>query len=217
MKRQRGFTLLEIVIAMTLTAMLLGMLSAGLYSVVNDWKRETSSLDSGLDQALSVLQLDRALQAAFPHTYVDPERLARFVYFEGEEDRVRFVSTVSPQRESAMMAWQLTSSRDDGVQLTLTPAFSDNPNARLDELTPVALLPHYTAELRYLVQKNSDTKEWLDKWDGSERQSLPIAVHIKFTPIDSNSKDKEQVLEIVAPIRGWRNPEIEPLLNAESE
>jgi general secretion pathway protein J len=215
MKRQRGFTLLEIVIAMTLTAMLLGMLSAGLYSVVNDWKRETSTLDSGLDQALSVLQLDRVLQAAFPHTYVDPERLARFVYFQGEADGVSFVSTVSPQRESAMMAWQLISSRDDGVQLKLTPAFSDNPNERLDALEPVALLPHYTAELRYLVQKNSDTKEWLDKWDGTERQSLPIAVHIKFTPIDQNSK--EQVLEIVAPIRVWRNPDIEPLLSAESE
>jgi general secretion pathway protein J len=210
MKRQQGFTLLEIVIAMTLTAMLLGMLSAGLYSVVNDWKRETSSLDSGLDQALSVLQLDRALQAAFPHTYVDPERLARFVYFEGNEDSLRFVSTVSPQRESAMMAWQLTSSRDDGVQLALTPAFSDNPNARLDALKPVALLPDYTAELRYLVQKNPETKEWLEKWDGTERQSLPIAVHIKFTPIETNSK--QQVLEIVAPIRVWRNPEIEPLI-----
>ncbi len=87
MKRQRGFTLLEIVIAMTLTALLLGMLSAGLYGVVNDWRNETGGLESGLDEALVVLQLDRALQAAFPHTYIDREQLPSGCIFAARPTR----------------------------------------------------------------------------------------------------------------------------------
>jgi general secretion pathway protein J len=211
MKQQHGFTLMELVIAMSLTAMLLAMLSAGLYGVVNDWQRDTSKLDEGLDQALSVLQLDRALQAAFPHTYIDQEKLARFVFFQGEEDALSFVSTVSPQRQGSLMTWQLMVEPDEGVKLKMTPAFSDDPRTRLEELDPVILLPKYTMELRYLIQQDIDSKEWVESWDGSARQSLPLAVHIKFIPLD---EQQEEVLEIVAPIRTWRNPEVLPLTAA---
>lgn len=210
MKRHQGFTLLELVIAMTLTAMLLGMLSAGLYSVVRDWRQETSGLDATLDKALVVLQLDRALQSAFPHTYIDRDRLARYIYFNGDEHSLSFISTVSPQRSNGLMAWQLLSDERDGVQLKLTPAFSDNPDARFMELDPVSLLPNYTADIHYLVQQDTDTKEWLDEWVGKDRQSLPLAVELVLTPINEDAGDA--VLEIVAPIRAWRNPDIQPIV-----
>ncbi len=210
MKSARGFTILELVVAMTLTAMLLAMLSAGLYSVVNDWQRDGSALDATLDKALVVLQLDRALQAAFPHTYVDTERLARFVYFEGDQHKLSFISTVSPQRLGGLTAWQLSSDDKRGIELKQTPAFSDNPAARFEKLKPVALLPNYTAAWQFLLQKNADTKQWVQEWSGSERQSLPIAVRLVLTPIAASKGDA--VLEITAPIRSWRHPEIQPVV-----
>lgn len=210
MKRQRGFTLLELVIAMTLTAMLLGMLSAGLYSVVNDWERENNGLDETLDKALVVLQLDRALQAAFPHSYIDREEtLTQRIYFQGAEDSVSFVSAVSPQRQGGLMAWRLEED-DDGVYLKMAPAYADNPTERLEEIDGSKVLPGYSLELRYLLQENVDTKEWLEQWDGAERQSLPIAVHIVLTP-DAQDDPDAKVLEIVAPIRAWRSQDIEPV------
>jgi general secretion pathway protein J len=208
MKNARGYTLLELVLAMTLTAMLLGMLSAGLYSVVNDWQRDTSGLDRALDKALAVLQLDRALQAAFPHTYVDPERLSRFVYFNGDASSVSFVSTVSPQRSGGLTTWQLVSDDRDGVQLRISPAYSDNPDERLETLDAVTLLADYRAELRYLAQK-ADGKEWQDEWQGDQRQSLPLAVELVLRPLRRDSD--AEVLEILAPIRTWRNPDLQPV------
>ena len=208
MKHARGYTLLELVLAMTLTAMLLGMLSAGLYSVVNDWQRDTSGLDRALDKALAVLQLDRALQAAFPHTYIDAEQLSRFVYFVGDTDSVSFVSTVSPQRSGGLTTWQLVSDDRDGVQLKISPAYSDNPDQRIESLDAVTLLADYRAELRYLAQK-ADGTEWQDEWRGNERQSLPLAVELVLRPLRRDSD--AEVLEILAPIRTWRNPDIQPV------
>lgn len=210
MKRQRGFTLLELVIAMTLTAMLLGMLSAGLYSVVNDWQRENTGLDDTLDKSLVILQVDRALQAAFPHSYVDQERLSRHIYFQGTEDSVSFVSAVSPQRQGGLMAWQLSDDQD-GVMLKLVPAYADSPEERLEELEGTNVLPGYSLEVRYLVQEDVDSKEWLEEWDGSERQSLPLAVHLVLTP-DDGDDPKAEVLEVLAPIRAWRSQDIEPVI-----
>jgi general secretion pathway protein J len=208
--RQRGFTLLELMLAMGLSVLLLGMLSAGVYSVVNDWRRETSVLDAALDKALVVLQLERALMAAFPHSYVDNESVSLFVYFQGTENELSFVSTVSPQLQPGLTAWRLQSDDRRGLELTLTPAYSDNPDVRFETLTPASLLPDYVAEFRYLVQSNSEEKEWLDSWDGKELQSLPMAVHIVLTPRDNNSND--EVLELVAPIETWRHEDIEPIV-----
>ena len=209
--RQAGFTLLEIMVSMTLTAMLLGMLSAGIYTVVNDWQNETSVLDETLDKSLVLLQLERALFAAFPHSYLDRDRFARFVYFYGDENEMRWVSAVSPQRRLGLTAWRLTSDPDEGLQLTLTPAYSDNPDTRFEELQPTTILGNYTAEFRFLVQRNEEEKEWLDEWLGEEMQSLPIAVHVILTPIDESLD--EEVLEVLAAIRTWRNENIEPTIS----
>lgn len=208
-RRARGFTLLELILAMALTALLLGMLSAGVYAVVNDWQDETSGLDTALDQSLVALQLERALVAAFPHTYIHPERLNPHVYFAGDEDTLSFVSAVSPQRSAGLTAWQLYA-EDEGLMLKLTPAFADNPDARLDELDPITLLPGYRATFRYLLQRNPEEKEWLEEWDGTEQQSLPLAVHLVLIPLE-DGRDQPQ-LEIVAPIRAWRHREIEPVV-----
>jgi prepilin-type N-terminal cleavage/methylation domain-containing protein len=208
-RQERGFTLLEVLLSLALTALLLGLLSAGTYSVVSEWQRETSSLDRHLDESLVLLQLERALLAAFPHSYVDPERLARFVYFQGGEHELRFVSVVSPQRRTGLTAWRLVSDAEHGVQLALTPAFGDNPDVRFETLDLQSLLPRYEAEFHYLWQRSPEEKEWLDTWDGTQRQSLPIAVQVILTPIDAEGDAGR--LDIVAPIKSYRHIEIEPV------
>lgn len=209
MRANRGFTLLELMLAMALTALLLGMLSAGVYSVVDDWQDETGALDETLDRSLAVLQLERALLAAFPHTYIDEERLSRHVYFNGDEDALAFVSAVSPQRSPGLAAWQLVSD-NEGLWLKLTPAYADNPDVRLERRDASLLLPGYRASFRYLLQRNRDEKEWRDQWNGADQQSLPLAVHVVLSPLDTRSEEPE--LEIVAPIRAWRHIEIEPVV-----
>ena len=64
--QQRGFTLIEVVLALALTALLLGLLSTSVYIVAEDWNRNSDVLDASLDEALAVLQVDRALHGAFP-------------------------------------------------------------------------------------------------------------------------------------------------------
>lgn len=206
---QQGFTLIEIILSLALTAMLLSLLSTGMYGVMNDWEDDTSALDERLDETIAILQLERALQGAFPHSYRNEETLGRFVYFQGTDDSVSWVSTVSPQRSGGLMAWHLESVNNEGVYLRLAPAMSDNPSVRLEDAEPRLLLPNYTAQFSYLYEELDFSKRWRDDWPGHELSVLPLAVHIRLEPLDAPNTGEGE-LDVIARIRANEHRQIRP-------
>jgi general secretion pathway protein J len=210
--KQTGFTLVEIILSLGLTALLLGLLSSGVYIVADDWNRNSDVLDKSLDQALAVLQIDRALHGAFPHSYTNFDTLAREIYFHGEDDYLSFVSAVSPQRSPGLTVWEMYSVADEGVYLSLVPAFSDNPTERLSESEPILVLENYTAEFSYLYQDLNENRLWIDEWFGEEELSLPLAVYVRFIP-ERDYEDMNEELEIVARIKNNQHRSIRPTTN----
>ena len=210
--KQAGFTLVEIILSLGLTALLLGLLSSGVYIVADDWNRNSDVLDKSLDQALAVLQIDRALHGAFPHSYTNFDTLGREIYFHGEDDYISFVSTVSPQRSPGLTVWEMYSVADEGVYLSLVPAFSDNPTQRLSESEPILVLENYTAEFSYLYQDLNENRLWIDDWLGEEQLSLPLAVYVHFVP-ERDFEDVNEELEIVARIKNNQHRSIRPTTN----
>lgn len=209
----RGFTLLELLLALSLTAMLLTLLSAGVYAVVRDWDDNHGGLEVTLEKTVSILQVERALQGAFAHSYRDPRSLNRFIYFDGQPDRLGWVSTVSPQRNTGLTAWRLYTVGGEGVYLQLAPALSDDPTQRLDRATETLLLPGYSAEFRYLFEEGDESKRWRTDWDGELALSLPLAVHVLLTPMDrqaGRAEVRDRTLEIVAGIRATTHRSISP-------
>jgi general secretion pathway protein J len=205
---EAGFTLIEVVLSLALTAMLLSLLSTGMYAVMNDWENDTAALDESLDETVAILQLERALQGAFPHSYRDVNSLGRLVYFQGEDETLSWVSTVSPQRSGGLTAWRLESVADEGVYLQLAPAKSDDPAPRLETIEPVLLLPNYTARFSYLYEELDFSKQWREDWPGQEMSVLPLAVHVLLTPIERADRDK--VINVVARIRANEHRELRP-------
>ena len=205
-KPQRGFTLIEVLLALALTALLLTLLSTGMYVVARDWNENTDRLDAKLDESLAILQIERALIAAFPHSFNSTETLLREVYFDGEDDRLRWVSTVSPQRLAGLTAWSIDAVSGEGIGVRTAPAFSDDPSARLDNVETRIILPGYDLEISYLREPNALTREWTDEWLGSEQGALPLAVHILFRATGAEGSD----YDLIAPIKAWRHRSIMP-------
>ena len=203
---QRGFTLIEVLLALALTALLLTLLSTGMYVVARDWNDNTERLDAKLDESLAILQIERALIAAFPHSFNSTETLLREVYFDGEDDRLSWVSTVSPQRLAGLTAWSIDAVSGEGIGVRTAPAFSDDPSARLDNVETRIILPGYDLEISYLREPNALTREWTDEWLGSEQGALPLAVHILFRATGAEGSD----YELIAPIKAWRHRSIMP-------
>lgn len=183
-KANNGFTLIEVILALGLTSLLLGLLSTSVFIVASDWNRNSRNLDDNLDEALAVLQIDRALHGAFPHSFTNEETLSRQIFFTGEKDYLAWVSTISPQRSPGLTTWELYSVSGEGVYLGLVPAYSDNPSVRLEQSSPTLLFPDYDIEFSYLYEELEEDKVWTDQWEAQELLSLPLAVHMRLIPYD---------------------------------
>ena len=204
--RNTGFTLIEVLLALGLTTLLLGLLSTSVFIVGADWNRSSNSLDEKLDKSLAILQLDRALHGAFPHSYTNEDTLSRQIYFTGENDYLSWVSTVSPQRLPGLTAWQLFEVPGEGVYVRLTPAFSDNPFLRLEESEPILMLPEYSLNFNYLYEDLDQNKTWTDSWEAQDLLSLPLAVYVMLRPFS----EEDDEFEIIARIRNNEHRSIRP-------
>ena len=204
--RNTGFTLIEVLLALGLTTLLLGLLSTSVFIVGADWNRSSDSLDQKLDKSLAILQLDRSLHGAFPHSYTNEETLNRQIYFTGENDYLSWVSTVSPQRMPGLTAWQLFEVPGEGVYVRLTPAFSDNPFLRLEESEPILMLPEYSLNFNYLYEDLDQNKIWTDSWEAQDLLSLPLAVYVMLRPFS----EEDDEFEIIARIRNNEHRSIRP-------
>ena len=204
--RNTGFTLIEVLLALGLTTLLLGLLSTSVFIVGADWNRSSNSLDENLDKSLAILQLDRALHGAFPHSYTNEDTLSRQIYFSGENDYLSWVSTVSPQRLPGLTAWELFEVPGEGVYVRLTPAFSDNPFLRLEESEPILMLPEYSLNFNYLYEDLDQNKIWTDSWEAQDLLSLPLAVYVMLRPFS----EEDDEFEIIARIRNNEHRSIRP-------
>ncbi|KHD06040.1 hypothetical protein PN36_30965 [Candidatus Thiomargarita nelsonii] len=202
-----GFTLLELLIALTLSALVMLMLAMGMNVVLKEWTRSSNRLDESLDKALVLLQIERSLEGGFPHTYRDRDENKKYIFFEGEEEKIAWVSTVSPGRQPGFMAWQL-SEEESGVEIRIVPALAGDPTERLEKhATTISALEGYKAYFEYLYvdEKFEEDTEWLNEWSAKERQGLPHAVRVR---LESEAKPS---LEIVAVIEAHQHHRIRPV------
>ena len=205
-KANNGFTLIEVILALGLTSLLLGLLSTSVFIVASDWNRNSRNLDDNLDEALAVLQIDRALHGAFPHSFTNEETLSRQIFFTGEKDYLAWVSTISPQRSPGLTTWELYSVSGEGVYLGLVPAYSDNPSVRLEQSSPTLLFPDHDIEFSYLYEELEEDKVWTDQWEAQELLSLPLAVHMRLIPYDPYLES----IEVLARLRNNEHRSIRP-------
>ncbi len=91
MRRQRGFTLLEVVLALTLLAAMLGLAFGGLSFALRGWDSGGAAGQRAVDLQLAQNFLRRELAEVFPMRWKDPAKLR--VAFEGDAQGMKFVST----------------------------------------------------------------------------------------------------------------------------
>ena len=196
LRRDRGFTLVEMLLALSIGAAMLVIMFGGIRAALAAWGRGEARAIA-LEHGRSLAQvLGRAVAGTFPYRRTATEGAPAQIMFDGQPDRLTFV-TVSPATPptSDIAFTAMSVSRDDqGLALRQMALPNLEPLGRVQ---PVLIDSTVTAvRFRYLA---SGGDAWKDRWDMSTEQSLPRAVEIRLAT-RVGSRDVEQT-PLVVPVR----------------
>jgi general secretion pathway protein J len=177
-KRQRlnsrkGFTIVEMIVAMTLMSVVALIIAYGFYLGTDAWKR--GERETGETQKLRVLSglFYQQLKSAYPYQMdMDDEKV---VLFEGESDSITFVTTLTDSSFGGFK-W-VRYSFENGTLLYKEGLL---PDKEWDEKTEgkekVVDTDLGSVEFSFY---SADEEEWNESWDFGEY--LPVAVKIRIS------------------------------------
>lgn len=174
-RRGSGFTLIEVVIALSLVAALLAITFGGLRVGLAAWRQGDARAEH-LQRGRSLNQLlVRAVGGAHPYQVEAAGEEPAPPAFAGEPDRLAFVTSRPPVPLAAPIAFTAVTVSQEETRLTIREGAlpSRSPFAGL---LPVLVDPSIVG-LRFRYLRGED-RTWAERWDGAVEHALPAAVEI---------------------------------------
>lgn len=203
---RRGYTLLELLIALALAAILLVILFSALRLA---HKSQTKGAERAeFTQKVRIIQdrLSWLIRGAYPYMVNNPD--GKKLYFQGEDDRVGLVTTSvdtfgrGPE-DRAGLKWVSISVEDKGLLIRekvyfLKDVFDDDGGREfyLDPDVKKIAFEYFD------VPDDKEQGEWVSDWDPDEKDYLPSAV--KYTLTLEVKGKKVELPEMVVAIRTTR-------------
>lgn len=199
----QGFTLMEVVIAISILAMVVTVVFSSFRVGLGAWRKGERDIEFYESMRAVCELLHREISSTYPYM-ITPGQLdthKKFCAFFGEADSLTLVSAANiHKRCGGLSLIELWADSDRGLLMGEAPAlFSSH-----DELRDLDLRGEsHTTELcrtvrkiafRYLEQKNPrEEGEWLERWDPTTRGlKLPAVVEITMTFVDSREFESMQ-------------------------
>ena len=181
--RTSGFTLLELLIALSIVGVLLAIAFGGLRTGIMAWTRgedraEVQQRARGLSQILV-----RAVGGAYPYQGVIADAGQKRIFFNGAGQRLEFVTQTPALPSGVPAAFTAVgiALEDDAQGRALVVRQRILPNREPFKDATVALRDPTVQglELRYLSAEGS----WTDSWDASTEKKLPSAIRIRVSTV----------------------------------
>lgn len=179
----RGFTLIEVVLALTIFALLAGIIYGALSLSQRAVAKAQASAERNQKQRAAIDLLGGYIRSAFPYRSTAQDQA---IFFDGASDNLAFVSAYSHALGGRGMAKiQIRSEETDDGYTALS----------IEETTPVRLNADEDVagqsqsvvlrerikdfHLAYL-DPQAEEETWEERWDGRERRMLPRAVRLTY-------------------------------------
>ena len=187
--RAAGFSLLELVIALALLAIIAALLTGSLSMAARSW-------DGGEKKAGDVASMRQAQEFLREQLTAElPLRLKKVVemplMFSGEHDEIRYAAALPPRvQEGGAWFFRLAVAKDgDKSRLVLERTYPDptaleNPQFSADAERSVLAEGIAELSISYFGRDenatDADAPTWRDRWD--DKQRLPLLVKIEVKP-----------------------------------
>lgn len=201
MNRQRGFTLLEMVVALAISLVMLALLFGGLSNSLQQWQR----IDQISDEDQLSFLLQRHLRTQLQQT-IAMKTGNNTLHFKGTENSLSFIAPLErANRASGLFVYELTQQRRSGtttLNLKISPFMTAETIAHSEPPTEEVTLYTGPAEIKLAYASFNQGQElyWHDRW--TQKQKLPHLVKISLA---DQAGQQFRWPELVVQVQGMGN------------
>lgn len=163
-KTEQGFTLVELLVAVAMSAVIAVVLFSLLGGSISNWKKAEAHMNSSFHRGNLYILLSSKLESILQYdSKVEPGK-----YFSAEPDRILFLSYQSVLFNYFPVLTEIYV-ENNKLMMKETPFFWDRPNTELPEAREMELSEHVEKlEMGYLMRnraKRNDPGNWEDHFD----------------------------------------------------
>ena len=204
LNRQSGFTLLELVITITILSLILLVIAGALRLGSDAWERGEEKAERYQKSRAAFSLLSQQLKSAYPYKIKATKAEPDFFAFQGASDSLRFVSSFSMKSRRpeglVFVTYRIEEGKSSGKVLKVCEQRVLNKN--FTEETPkdddFLSFMEGLSDIKFEYYKESEDEEtpgeWVGSWDGKEETELPRQIRVNLT-----WKEKKGESEIVLP------------------
>jgi|Deesub1362B_J571_1020462.scaffolds.fasta_scaffold00036_11 general secretion pathway protein J len=182
-KNNRGFTLLELLIALSTTALLLLIIASAMMMGYRSEEKATERTELSQMERILAERLKWLLKGIYPYTRVT--HTGPRLYFAGSSDSISFVTTSTLRDSDSLleqsgMKWVRLYLDSDELKATENFFFLKDVEER-GGISERTLFKGITEiEFQYLDTTESEKGTWYDSWSSEEKDYLPSAIKVKI-------------------------------------
>jgi general secretion pathway protein J len=194
----RGFTLLELIIALAIVAALLAIAFGGLRVALAAWTQGEDRADAHQHLRGIAAVLARAVGSAYPYRASRDQAPDPVLLFQGTEEKLELVTQTPPFPTARPVAFSAVAisleSTERGPALVIRQRVLPNRGPFTEAKVMLEDTEIRRLEFRYLDAAGT----WQEKWDGEAENGLPRAVRITVAKPDGHS---ERTLALTVALR----------------
>ena len=207
-KSQKGFTLIEVILAMTIFA-LMGTVLYGAFSLGHSAVEKSQRSFENNQKLRAVDELVGSyIRSAYPYRF-SPQDAA--LLFAGEEAELTFVSSFSRAMGGRGMAkvhlfWQGDEKRPGVLRLEEEMPIrvpSEESNEEHEGIRNGLVVREGVKEFRITyLDPQSEQEKWEERWDAKERNTLPRAIRLHY--LTKEGREVQWVFPVMMSLLGQR-------------
>lgn len=199
-----GFTLIELIIAITLSSVILAILFSALRLAHRSQEKASERQDISQKMRIIADRLTWLIRGAYPYTVRTGEDST--IFFSGSSQGMGFVTSSTDAyskgpEDAAGLKWVEISTDSQGLKIKENVYFLEDNLHAIGGKEYIFDPDVKGITFEYLdMDKEENAQYWVDKWLSTEKDRLPLAVRIKVV-LEYNGKEIEMPT-IIARIGG---------------
>ena len=218
-----GFTLLEVIVTLTILGFIVLMVSGTFRLGLSAWEKG-DSIKEDYQKIRMISQLvSRQMKSLVPYKIRSEKAEGNYLAFDGKAHSIRFVSAlaIKAKRPEGFVyaVYQFKDEGDKVGRLVLYEQRALNRDFFEDDLTEdlAVTLCGGVSQVRFEYYREADEEknrkeEWVEEWNAKEEKELPKAVRMTITYWNGKGKEEASPITVLATVSAYQFEEMRGLV-----